>query len=146
MRIITLFMLVALLGLGMYVVGVSITGQSASILEHEIVGCSLNTNIEFLMIDGKEQVCFDGNRLHFAVENTGTSEITGMNVMLAADYDVTMVIRKLILPGNLAQQDLSFGSQTMDGKRVLTVYPVVGEGIHKTVCDNSAITVEVGDC
>ncbi len=69
-----------------------------------------------------------------------------MSVLLAADYDVTMMIRKPLLPGELAQQDLSFGSQTMAGRRMLTVYPMVGEGIHKTVCDNSAITVEVGDC
>ncbi len=146
MRIITLFMLVALLGLSMYVVGVSITGRSASVLEYEIIGCSLNTNLDFMKIDNKEQVCFDGKKLHFSVENVGTGDISGMSVFLDADYDVTMVIRDEILQGAISQQDLSFGGQELSGIRMLTVYPVVGDGVHRTVCENSAISVEVDKC
>jgi len=143
MRIVTLFMLAALVGMMIYVTGVTITGQSAAVMEEELVGCSLNTRIGFLSIDDIDQVCYRDDSLYFTVENLGSSELSGMMVHLESDYELTMLIKRELGAGEAMQQELLFGQQDMSGARSLTVYPVIGD---RTVCDDSGITIDLKRC
>lgn len=146
MRLFTLFMLLALIGLGIYVTGVSITGQSAALMERELVGCSLSTGIDFLRIDNTPQACYKDNRIYFSVENIGSSEISGLLVKLEADYDLTMRLKDELATGSMSQHDLGFGAQSLSGVKLLTVEPMITAGGGSTLCDNAAISVALEKC
>lgn len=122
----------------------TITGRSAEVMKDEIVACSLNTDMEFLKLNGLVQACYRDNSLYFIVENTGTSQISGISVQLESDYDLTMTIKEPVSPGETSQQSISFGSQGIRGARSLRIYPLIGP--ERTVCENAGIYTELDMC
>ena len=126
----------------------SITGNSSEMLRDDIISCSLNTDIDFLRLNGVVQACHRGNSLYFAVENTGTNKISGLSVLLDSDYPVTMTIKEVISPGDVSQQSLSFGAQQLGGVVSLRIYPLSGlsKGSDAVVCKDAVISAEISEC
>jgi hypothetical protein len=122
----------------------TITGRSAEVMSDGIVACSLNTDMEFLRLNGLVQACYRENSLYFIVENTGTSQVSGLSVQLESDYNLTMTIKEPIPPGETSQQSISFGSQGISGARSLRIYPLTGP--NRNVCENAAIYTELERC
>lgn len=123
--------------------GCTITGRSSDVLSDEIVECSIGTRVAFLNIGDVTQACHGDNGIYFAVENLGTTRVTGLQVMLSSDYDVTMNLRDEVAPGQVSQQSLGFGSQSVKGG-TLTVTPFVGDS--RMLCTNAAVTAEITRC
>ncbi len=141
------FIVMLVLGLpALLALGCAITGQSASVLEEEIVGCSLNTQIGFLTIGDEVQACYRDSSIYFVVDNTGSNEISGLSVSLESDYDITMNIRTGIDPGVSSPQNLNFGSQKLSGVRSLRVFPMIGSGDSMVVCTGAGISIPLERC
>jgi hypothetical protein len=111
-----------------------------------IVSCSLNTQIDMMDVAGDVQACYRDSGIYFAVENTGSTALSGLSMHLDADYGLTMLIRSEVAPGETVQQSLSFGSQKMTGVRSLTIYPLVGGVDNDDLCVEAAITAALRPC
>jgi hypothetical protein len=108
--------------------------------------CSLSTRIDFLRIGDSVQACYAGSNLYFAVENLGSDTISGLSVYLESDYNLTMLIREMMGPGDTKQESLSFGSQGLESAKSLTLYPLVGDISRRNVCRDAAIHVGLEKC
>ena len=126
--------------------GCSITGQTSGVMHDYIISCSLNTQIEMMEVADDVQACYRDNSIYFAVDNTGSTTLSGLSVHLDADYALTMLVRAEAAPGETVQQSLSFGSQKMDGLRSLTIYPLVGGVDNDDLCVEAAITAALHPC
>jgi len=129
-----------------FVTGCSITGKSSAILKDEITGCQINTQLEVLRIGDVEQACYKENSVYFAVENRGSTTITGFSIFLESDYNVSMLVRSSVKPGETKSQQLFFGSQNMDGMKSMIVYPMIGDPAEKIICRDSKLTLELNKC
>jgi len=141
-----MLLVLALVAPAFFVAGCSITGRTAEVMDEEIVGCSLNTRIGFLEMNGDAQACYRDTGIYFVIENLGSNRISGLSVRLESDYDLTMVIKGSAVPGETVQQSLNFGSQALTGVRSLTVYPLVGSAEEKSICQGAGITVALERC
>lgn len=143
MRNVKLALIPAVLLFLLVLSGCTITGRSSELLNDEILSCSLGTGMAFMKIGDVVQACYSDNSIYFAVENMGTTRITGLSVSLESDYPLTMNLHDEVSPGQVSQQSLGFGSQSVAGGK-LTVYPFVGES--RMLCTNAAVSVEIGRC
>ena len=128
----------------LFIAACDITGQTSKALNEDIIGCSINTDVDFLQINDLVQACHRGSSLYFIIENTGTTQVSGLDVHLLSDYNITMLIKEQIEPGGTSQQNLNFGSQEITGSMSLTIYPAIGEA--RTVCRGSGITTMLNKC
>ena len=140
----TTILIIALAIIAFFNTGCTITGNSADLLEQDIIGYALNTDIDFLKINGQVQACHKTDTLYFVVENIGTSEISGFSILLESDYNISIVIKENVVPGYTSQQSLNFGSQNLANVKQLTIYPLVGE--NNAICRESSITTELEPC
>ncbi len=143
----TVIVLIAMMSLlvGSLLSGCSITGRTSTILEEELLGCSLNTDMEFLEINDHVQACYRSNSIYFVVDNTGIDMITGLSVSIEADYRLTMLVKTLIRPGETSQHSLNFGNQELVGVKSLEIYPMVGS-VDRRICKVAGISTEIKKC
>ncbi|NQU79550.1 hypothetical protein HQ545_07310 [Candidatus Woesearchaeota archaeon] len=139
-------LLLALAGTLLFLSGCGVTGSMSHTLDDEIIGCSLNTEIEFLKIDGDVRTCVGEEGMYLAVDNTGTSMISGLAVSVDYGYDVTMHLRGVISPGETKQHRISFGSTGLPGTTSVTVYPMLGDFNQNIICGDAVIRSEIGEC
>jgi hypothetical protein len=141
----TILIIMAIVAPVFFLGGCSITGKTSEVFTDNIVGCSLNTEIDFLRINGAAQACYRENSLYFVVDNKGINTVTGLSVYLESDYNITMLVRESIGPGESLSQDINFGNQGLRGMRSLTVYPLIGDA-QGIVCSNIGITTDIEEC
>jgi hypothetical protein len=139
-----ILLMIALVAPAFFMSGCSITGRSASTADDDLVACSLNTKVGFLEIDGSAQACHKDSYLYFMLDNMGSSTLTGLGISLESDYDLAMIIKEVIPPGETSHQGLSFGSQALDRITRLTITPLVGSG--RTACRNAAVSIDISSC
>jgi hypothetical protein len=128
------------------IAGCTITGNTPTMTTEEVIGCSLNTEIDFLTINDRIQACYRGSSIYFAIDNTGSNIVTGLSVYLQSDYNITLLIKGNIDPGESIPQNINFGIQELRDVRSLTVYPLTGDPKNKIVCRNAAIQTEIEAC
>jgi len=124
--------------------GCSVTGRSTASLVDTSVGCSLNTKIAFLEIDGRVEACYGENNLYFLIDNLGSEKLRGLRLYLDSDYPVSLLIRKSVRPGGSSQENIDFGMQKIEDIRSLTVSPIVGDA--GVICDEAAISIHIQKC
>lgn len=139
-------MVIALVAPAFFLTGCTITGRSSDVLSEDIVACPLSTRIGFLTINDVVQACYRDSSLYFVVENAGSSQLSGFSVMLEADYNVTMLVKQKVLPGETVQESLNFGSDMLAGIKSLTVYPFVGDEGGMRECAAARITALIEKC
>jgi hypothetical protein len=139
----SLFILI-LAAIAMLNIGCAITGKTSEVLNENIISCSLNTEIGFLVINDEAQACYRESGLYFVIENTGSEMIHGLSILLYSDYNITMVIHEEMAPGDIMYQNLNFGTQTLGGVKSLTLFPFIGE--NEVFCRDATIGVELPRC
>lgn len=138
-----LFMLM-LAAIAVLNIGCEVTGKTSELLNEDIIGCSLNTEIGFLVINDEVQACYRESGLYFVVENTGSEMIHGLSIQLNSDYNITMVIHEEMAPGDIMYQNLNFGTQTLGGVESLTLFPFIGE--NEVFCRDATIDIDLPMC
>ncbi|MFH1064145.1 MAG: hypothetical protein V1729_03635 [Candidatus Woesearchaeota archaeon] len=136
---------IAFIALLSLLAGCSITGRTAAVLTEEMIGCTINTDMEFLMINDRVQACYRNNSVYFVVDNTGVDMITGLSVNIEADYGLTMLVKTRIDPGQTSQHNINFGNQELAGVRSLKIYPMIGSTTRK-LCTVAGISTELNKC
>lgn len=124
--------------------GCTISGQASSVLEDDIVGCSLNTDIDFMKIGDRVQACYTDSSIYFAIDNLGSNTVTGLSIELKADYDLSMFIKESVASGESKPVTIDFGSQSIDNPTTITIYPAVGKS--RLLCSNIPITADIKKC
>jgi hypothetical protein len=134
--------LIIIAAIAFFVAGCAITGKTSAVLKDEILGCGIDTQIDILKIDDIEQACYKDNGVFFAVENMGSTSISGFSVFLESDYNITMNIRSSLKPGETKQEQLFFGNQKLNGIKSLSISP----SIEGNICDMAGIRLEIRRC
>ena len=107
--------------------GCAITGSSIKLLGNGNDGCS-KAEIKFTP-EGLSQTCYEGNSIIFSVENVGSSQLSGLVVVLESDHDISMSLRGILASGDSTKNRLSFGKQELRGVRSLSIYPLSGNSV-----------------
>lgn len=128
----------------LFTAGCAVTGKTSEVLNEDIIGCSLSTEIGFLTINDDIQACYRESSLYFVIENTGTEMINGLSISLQSDYNITMVIHEEMAPGDIMYQNLNFGTQMLGGVKSLSLLPFIGE--NEVFCRDATIQVELDRC
>ncbi|MFC1741551.1 hypothetical protein ACFL3V_03375 [Nanoarchaeota archaeon] len=142
-RSLLIWLFLAIMALCLFV-GIELTGKSAAITRDEMIDCSLGTEIGFITINDIVQACYTDNAIYFAVDNVGTTRLSGLNVKLDADYDLDMIIKESIEPGHSSSHNLNFGNQGMRGMDVLTLYPLTGKD--RVACSHARVQIFLERC
>ncbi len=109
----------------------------------EMTDCSFGADIDFIKLGDEPQVCYEGNRIFFSVENNGLSLISGLSVLIESDYNITMTVKKAVLPGQSSENMIGFGTQRLSGVRSIEVSPLASDG---HVCQGAGIHAAIEEC
>jgi hypothetical protein len=107
--------------------GCAITGSSIKLLGNGDDAC-MNAQIRFTP-EGLSPTCYEGSRISFSVENVGSSQLSGLMVVMHSDHRMSMSLRGALAPGESTRNILGFGKQELEGVRSLSIYPVAGSSV-----------------
>lgn len=114
--------------------GVLITGQT-TYATGAVDDCSLRGRIDVMAVDGLDMLCYTDSSIIFSIENSGSKDVAGLKIALVADYPAVFDVYGVIAPGDVADQSIYFGEQTLSGVKEVSITPMFTSDAGIEACD-----------